>query len=135
MSSSRSQHFPQLRFAWLDVEDQAAPGRDLDIELSRPCWWQSHAALDFGALTPSRAHAVAAAGISDGCDLHRRRGTHTPIDLASLLACTHTLSFNVPTCVLILTCVRFHAAKGCFCSKQPKLRPKQAFLKCDSIPT
>jgi hypothetical protein len=86
---------------------------DLDIELSRPCW-QSHAALDFGALTPSRANAVAAAGISDGCDLHRRRGTHTPIDLASLLACTHTLSFNVPTCVLILTCVRFHAAKGCF---------------------
>jgi phosphopantetheinyl transferase len=39
--------FPQLRFAWLDVEDQAAWWATWTSKLSRPCWWQGHAALDF----------------------------------------------------------------------------------------
>jgi hypothetical protein len=84
-----AKQFPQLRFAWLDVEDQAAWVGDLDIETFPTLLVaEPRGARFLGALTP---HAPTLSRLLESLMAVTSTGgaVHTPIDLASLLASLH----------------------------------------------
>lgn len=77
--------FPQLRFAWLDVEDEAALVGDLDIETFPTVLVATEDGARFlGALTP---HAQTLSRLLESLTARTNQGgaVQTPIDIAALL--------------------------------------------------
>ncbi|MFM9901718.1 MAG: thioredoxin family protein [Polaromonas sp.] len=79
-----AQH-PQLRFAWLDVEDQASLVGDLDIETFPTLLVASvHGARFMGTLTP-HLHTLSRLLEALGDSADERKVVSAPLDIAALL--------------------------------------------------